>query len=89
MIEDEFEFLVIWEDELTETPKSDLATYDIHDIKSFAKQTLKGCEVTAVEFWDNKTILADYKYEKYKDKYSRRKAEILASMGNRPKNENP
>ena len=86
MIEDDFEFLIIWEDEVTETPKSDLATYDIHDIKSFAKQTLKGHEVTAVEFWDGKTILADYKYERFKKKYSERKAEILVSMGNRPDN---
>ena len=89
MIIDDFEVRVLFTEPITDNPVSRKTTLDLNDIMYYSEAVYQEANITSLRLMSGEDILVDLTYEKFKEKYNKRKAEILASMGNRPKEQNP
>ena len=85
MIIDDFEVRVLFTEPITDNPVSRKTTLDLNDIMYYSEAVYQEAHITSLRLMSGEDILVDLTYEKFKEKYNKRKAEILASMGNRPK----
>lgn len=83
MIEHEFELNILIKEETTERTLATKSTLDFCDIMYYYRTTYETFEVTAMKMVDGDVILVDLKYDAFKEKYNKRKAEILESQGTR------
>jgi endonuclease V-like protein UPF0215 family len=84
MIEPEFEIDILIEDKISQEPIPTPAMFNFNDIEYYYKETYKGVEITVMKIANGEEIMANFRYEIFKKKYRERKAEIIASLGNRP-----
>lgn len=84
MIDPEFEIDILIKQEFSDEPIPVPAMFCFHDIEHYYQGTYLGREITIMAMVTGDTVMANFKYETFKKKYRERKAEILASVGNRP-----
>lgn len=84
MIVHDWEVRILIKEETTGKTVNTKATLEFTDIAYYYGTTYEGCEVTAMRMIDAEIILADLKYDVFKERYKKRQAEIIALEGQRP-----